>query len=91
MARLKSVLKSALEEAGIEKAVAQNRALLIWDKAVGKKISANTEAINVRHGVLTVQVSSPTWRQELLLKKGNILEKLNNYLEKETIKDIRFI
>jgi predicted nucleic acid-binding Zn ribbon protein len=91
MARLKSILKSALEEAGIEKAVEQNRALIIWEKAVGNKIAANTEAINVRHGVLTVQASTPAWRQELLFKKSKILEKLNTHLEKETIKDIRFI
>ncbi len=91
MAQLKTVLNAALKEAGIEKAVAQNRALIIWEKVVGDKIAANTSAVNVRHGVLVVRASSSAWRQELLLTKSNILKKLNKDLENEIIKDIRFI
>ena len=91
MDQLKTVLNSALKEAGIEKAVAQNRALIVWKKVVGDKIATNTDPVNIRNGVLIVRVSSSTWRQELLLKKSNILEKLNKYLKKEIIKDIRFI
>ncbi|MFC1550807.1 DUF721 domain-containing protein [Candidatus Neomarinimicrobiota bacterium] len=84
-------MNSALKEAGIEKAVAQNRALIVWKKVVGDKIATNTDPVNIRNGVLIVRASSSTWRQELLLKKSSILEKLNKYLKKEIIKDIRFI
>ena len=48
-------------------------------------------ALLVEHGVLTVKVKSPTWRQELVFEKQNILTKLNKKLGKNTIREIRFI
>ena len=58
---------------------------------VGKKIEQNTTPDKVEHGVLTVKVKSPTWRQELVFEKQNILTKLNKKLGKNTIREIRFI
>ena len=91
MQSLKKALNAALKTFGLENAVAQNDALLIWEEAVGKKIAKNTEPDRVEHGIIIVKVSSPTWRQELFFQKEEIVKKLNNKIGKRVIKDIRFI
>lgn len=91
MQELKAALEKALKMANIDKAIKQYSAIDIWEETVGTAISRNTEATDVRHGVLIVRVSNSTWRQELMFKKEDILEKLNNKIGKNLIKDIRFI
>ena len=71
--------------------VNQQQAVNIWPKIVGKKIAENTTAQDVEHGVLIVRVASPIWAQELQFQKKEVLFKINSALEKNTIKDIRFV
>ena len=91
MQELKRAIKSFLKKNNLETGVNQNKALLIWESVVGKKIGQNTTPDKVEHGVLVVRVKNATWRQELVFEKQNILTKLNLKLGKKTIREIRFI
>ena len=91
MEKLNQSIKTLLNNHGLEKGVQQNTAVVVWDDVVGEKVSQNTKPISVEHGVITVSVSNPTWRQELLFKQQDIIKQLNNKLGKNTIKEIRFI
>jgi predicted nucleic acid-binding Zn ribbon protein len=89
--QLKSILNRFLKKEGIEKGVNQNKALLIWNETVGNTIAENTIAEKVEHGILTIKTNNPSWRQELLFKKQEIIEKLNHKLGENTIREIKFI
>ena len=91
MQQLKTAIKIFLRKSGLEKGVKQNTALLIWDEVVGENIAENTSPEKVEHGTLLVTVKNSSWRQELVFKKKEIIDKLNNKIGKKTIKDIRFI
>ena len=91
MQSLKTAIDSMLRKFGIENAIAQNNVLNIWNEIVGEKVAKNTEPDRVEHGVVIVKVSSPTWRQELFLQKKEIINKINNTVGKNVIRDIRFI
>ena len=91
MQSLKIAIDSMLKKFGIDSAVSQNKALNIWDEIVGKNVAKNTQPDRVEHGVIIVKVSSPTWRQELYFQKNEIIQKINNTIGKNVIKDIRFI
>ena len=91
MEKLNQSIKTLLNNYGLEKGVQQNTAVVVWDTVVGERVSQNTKPISVEHGVITVSVSNPTWRQELLFKQQDIIKQLNNKLGKNTIKEIRFI
>ena len=91
MQALKTAIKAFLKESGLDKGVKQNTALLIWDEVVGENIAENTSAEKVEHGTLTVKVDNSSWRQELVFKKKEIIDKLNSRIGKKTIKEIRFI
>ncbi len=91
MQSLKIAIDSMLKRFGIDKAIAQNKALNIWNEIVGDTVAKNTQPDRVEHGVIIVKVSSPTWRQELYFQKKEIIQKLNNTIGKNVIRDIRFI
>ena len=91
MESLKNAIKEAVEKAGIDTALKQENAVLLWGKTVGEVVGGVTEAIGVERGVLVVKTSSPTWRQELHLQKKEIIDKVNKKIGSKAIKEIRFI
>ena len=91
MQKLKAAINNLLKAAGLEAGVSQNKALLVWDDVVGAKVSENTTPEKVEAGTLYIKASNPTWRQELVFKKEDIIKKLNKKLGEKTIKEIKFI
>ena len=91
MEKLKSALKSALKREGLDRAVRQSKALFIWEEVVGRSVAKNCTPEEVKHGILIVRASTPVWRNEIAIKKKEILEKLNTKLGKKTIKDMRVL
>ncbi len=91
MQKLKAAINNLLKAAGLDAGVAQNKALLVWGDVVGAKVSENTTPEKVEAGTLYIKASNPTWRQELVFKKEDILKKLNKKLGEKTIKEIKFI
>ena len=91
MQKLKAAISNLLKAAGLEAGVSQNKALLIWDDVVGAKVAENTTPEKVEAGTLYIKASNPTWRQELMFKKEEILKKLNKKLGEKIIKEIKFI
>ena len=91
MEELNASIQNFLDSYGLKKGVKQNSAVLYWEEVVGKKISENTEVQGAEHGTLTVSVSNPAWRQELLFKKEEIIKQLNKKIGENTIKEVRFI
>ena len=64
---------------------------MFWDKAVGPRIAEQSEALDVEDGKVFVQVRSPSWRTELVFMKPKIIDRLNQAVGKEVIKDIVFV
>jgi len=89
MQSLKQAISSLLKSAGIDQPIEQNKALIIWGDVVGESIASNTEAKEVKHGILIVKVSTPVWRNEIAMRKREILKKLNTELGSTAIKNIR--
>ena len=91
MELLKNALKNAVIKTGIDKALQQEKAVVLWGGVVGKSVAKATEVVGVNKGVLTVKTDSPTWRQELHMQKEEIVKKINKKIGSRAIKEIRFI
>jgi len=48
-----------------------------WSDSVGPQIAKHSKALKVSQKILTVQVDHAAWRNEIHLRKRQILEKLN--------------
>jgi predicted nucleic acid-binding Zn ribbon protein len=75
---------------GIEKKLQEYDAVLYWESVVGEKIAKTTRAMRILKGVLFVQVKTSVWRNELTLRKKEILNKLNNAIGADVVRDIKF-
>jgi len=72
---------SKLSEAGV---------LNSWEETVGKAISSRTTKIYIKEHILYVHLSSSVVRNELLMLREALREKLNQKAGTEAIKDIVF-
>jgi predicted nucleic acid-binding Zn ribbon protein len=59
-----------------------------WEEIVGKAISSRTTKIFIRDHILYVHLSSSVVRNELLMLREALKEKLNKKAGSEVIKDI---
>jgi hypothetical protein len=61
-----------------------------WEEIVGESLARQAQPRSVRNRILFLDVSHPTWVQQLQFLKPNLLEKLNAFLGEPILKDIRF-
>jgi predicted nucleic acid-binding Zn ribbon protein len=75
---------------GIEGTLRQYNILVSWPAIVGEKIARVTTPMKVERGILFVSVATAPWRAELVLRKPEIIQKLNREAGRPVIRDIRF-
>jgi len=61
-----------------------------WENTVGKAISSRTTRVYIKDGILYVHLKSSIVRNELLMIREALREKLNEQAGAEVIKDIVF-
>lgn len=66
------------------------RASALWQQVVGQGINRYTASRTVARGVLTVHITSAPLRNELMLMRSSIIERINAALGREVIREIVF-
>lgn len=61
-----------------------------WEETVGKAISSRTSKIYIKDHILFVHLNSSVVRNELLMLRQALKEKINGKIGEEVIKDIVF-
>jgi predicted nucleic acid-binding Zn ribbon protein len=84
------VLDELVNSLGIKTKLKEYDAIIYWDSVVGKQIAKMATATRVTKGVLFVHVKTSTWRNELTLRKKEIIDKLNTVVGLDAVKDIKF-
>ena len=77
----KNNMKSLLDETTITQK---------WEEVVGKTMAKYTQKVYVNKGILYVEVTSSVARNELVMNRSLLIERLNQTTGSETIKDIIF-
>jgi hypothetical protein len=90
MRKIKDILPSILNKMGINKGIKQAKAIAFWDDIVGDNIAKNAKAFRARKGILYVAVKSSVWASELQMMEPEIRKKINEYLNNNVIKELRF-
>jgi Protein of unknown function (DUF721). len=62
----------------------------IWYKVTGPQIAAQTQPQKLKGDTLFVKVSTSVWMHQLQFMKQEIIDKINESLGRETIKNIYF-
>lgn len=83
-------LQELAQSLGIDKKLQQYEAVTEWAAIVGQQIAKETEPVKIEKGVLIVRVRTSVWRNELNMRKQEIMAKLNRHIGSDAIKEIRF-
>jgi len=60
----------------------------VWEQIMGKTIARYTEAIKIHGHTLYISTSVAPLRQELLYQKDNIIQRVNEALGEQVIKEV---
>lgn len=85
-----AILSRVLKRLQLDRKIDEGRALKLWPSAAGKELAAATRAASVSRGRMTVECQSPAWANECRMLKLSLIQKLNDLLGREVIKDIIF-
>lgn len=85
---ISDLLAAAFHGKPAEKRLKEGKIWLIWDAAVGPQIAGRARPVGFRDGVLTVAVANAPWMQQLTFLKKGMIEKLNERLGCELVRDI---
>ncbi|MFH1283854.1 MAG: DciA family protein [bacterium] len=82
------LVKTVLERSGINEI---NYAIFdIWEKEAGGLVRV-TEVVGLSKGILRVKVAMPACYQELLIRKKQLLTKINKHFGSAVLRDIKVI
>ena len=85
-----AALEELLHGLGLDKKLHEYDAVVFWEHVVGKQIARMSTATKISNGTLIVRVKTSVWRNELTLRKKEIVQRLNEYLGSEIVSDITF-
>ncbi|HEX9880358.1 MAG TPA: DUF721 domain-containing protein [Candidatus Binatia bacterium] len=91
MEKLKEILDQSLKRLDLCDRITDYGVWPIWNSTVGATVARNAQPEKIRNGTLFVKVTSPTWMQQLQYMKEMIVEKLNERMGRETVKNIFFV
>lgn len=79
-----------LREQGLETPYNEYKLVNAWPEIVGQTIASYTGNIFIKNQILHVEIKSPALRQELLMGRTILKDRLNNQVGAQVITDIAF-
>jgi predicted nucleic acid-binding Zn ribbon protein len=87
---LAEAIKDYIREMNLEGKLSEIGIINSWEECVGKAISSRTTKIYIKDHILFVHFNSSVVRNELLMLRQALKDKLNEKAGTEVIKDIVF-
>lgn len=77
---LGAALRQFLQSTGLEEKVIETEIYGRWEELAGKAINLKTKKVQLKAGTLTVFLSSSVLRNELSMRRTEMLERINERL-----------
>jgi len=87
---IRSILEKTIKNLEIDVPLKTYSILGAWNEIVGESVGVQAQPRSIRNRILFIDVSHPTWMQQLQFLKPTLLEKINTFLGEPLIQDIRF-
>jgi hypothetical protein len=87
---IRSILEKTVKTLEIDVPLKTYSILGAWNQIVGESVADHSQPYSIRNRILFVDVTHPTWMQQLQFLKPTLLEKVNTFLGESLIQDIRF-
>lgn len=84
------LIRQFLREEGLESPLNEYRAVSSWNKLMGDVVARYTASVNLRNGTLFVSLRNPALRQNLLMQRTDIMQKINDHVGAQVVQNIVF-
>jgi len=88
---LSQLLNEVLKKYDLDKIVEKNMLIEKFNEIVGEHIAKQVEFKNFDRGILTIQVESSSWKNEIFLLREQIIEKINEAFGKQIVRQIKIL
>lgn len=88
--RLGDLLHSFLREEGLETPLNEHRIVNAWPEVMGQAISRYTGKIDIRGNVMYIQIKSPALKNDLMMNRAQLIQRLNQHVGAQVITSIVF-
>ncbi len=82
------LLRQYLRQQGLESPLNEYRLIQGWSHVMGPIVARYTRDLSIRNQTLYVQLSSPAVKQELMMQRRELVERLNAYVGAQVVCDI---
>lgn len=80
-----------ISDSGLEQKFVEAKIKTNWEQIVGKSISNCSSSVNVNIPNIYIKINNAPLKEMLFHQKSDLINTINNYLDKEIIKDIIFL
>jgi predicted nucleic acid-binding Zn ribbon protein len=84
------IIDDVLRKEHLDVALDEHRASALWPQIVGDGINRYTIRRYVKDGVMTVHLSSASLANEMMLNRAAIIQRINQALGRDVIREIVF-
>lgn len=84
------VIDLFLRQYGLDSQYKEFRLLQSWKEVMGPMVANRTTNLQIREGIIYLQIDSPVLKNELHFGKKSIIANLNHHAGSEVVKDIVF-
>ncbi|MDB4285988.1 DUF721 domain-containing protein [bacterium] len=88
---LGDAINKFLEQHGLKDDLLIQSILTEWEAYMGKSIASNTEKVWFEDGTLYIRMSSPVWRNELMMGRQKIKEMINRKVQKDLVDEVKIL
>ncbi|MBR6980410.1 MAG: DUF721 domain-containing protein [Prevotella sp.] len=85
-----NLLSQYLRTMGLETPLLKRRLISAWPEVMDDVVVKNTGRIFVSNQTLNVEINNSALRAELLMRRNDIVERLNNYVGVRVVVDVMF-
>lgn len=82
------ILRQYLRQQGLESPLNEYRLIQGWSHVMGPIIAHYTKDLTIRNQTLYIRISSPAVRQEILMQRQELTNRLNAYVGAQVITNI---
>ena len=85
------LLRQFLRSEGLETPLNEHRIISAWPEVVGHTVAVHTHKLEIHNQTLYAEIDTPVIRQELMMRRSQLVELLNQKAGARTIVDIHLI
>ncbi len=85
---LGSIIKQWLRDNGYEEKIRESSVPDYWVDIVGEAVARQTRVERIERGTMFVSVASAVWRNELMMRREEIMSKINERFGAQVVKEI---